>query len=191
MRPKLVVVTLLLGVVGLCLIGLLSGKFNRTEPEKPLPNPAIVESTNAQPAMVEPVATNPVTPTPQPAVTNVIATIPAEDYEAQKQRDLDAISDVLVSGNDDANALNVLASRFENVDPEVRKAAVEAALQLSNTNIIPQLNTALEHLKDPHDKAAILDAIAYLQLPSGNQITNAWEIELLKQKSMKAKQLPH
>ena len=85
----------------------------------------------------------------------------------------------------------VLASRFENVDPEVRKAAVEAALQLSNTNIIPQLNTALEHLKDPHDKAAILDAIAYLQLPSGNQITNAWEIELLKQKSMKAKQLPH
>ena len=63
-------------------------------------------------------------------------------------------------------AMLEVASRLENSDAEVRTAARESAVHLGDTNIIPYLNSALNNLKDPREKVAIMDAIAYLQIPS-------------------------
>ena len=157
MRPKIVVVTLLLGVAGLLVIGLLRGMLNRNESEKPLANQTAVDSNSSKVPTRELATTNPTNTQVKPDENRIIATTPTEDYAAQKQRDLDAISDLLVSGSDSPEAVNALAGRFENVDPEVRVSAREAAVQLDNTNFIPQLQTALEHLQDLKEKAAILD----------------------------------
>jgi hypothetical protein len=60
--------------------------------------------------------------------------------------------------------------KVTNPEKEVRKAALEALMQLNDTNAIPRLQQAVKSLEDPHDKSAVLDAIAYLQLP--DTITN-------------------
>jgi hypothetical protein len=175
-------------VAGLVVIGLLRGMLNRNESEKPLANQTAVDSNSSKVPTRELATTSPTNTQVKPAENSILATTPTEDYAAQKQRDLDAISDLLVSGSDSPEAVNALAGRFENVDPEVRASAREAAVQLDNTNFIPQLQTALEHLQDLKEKAAILDAIAYLQLPADSPITNAWEIKMLNERARKINQ---
>jgi hypothetical protein len=89
-----------------------------------------------------------------------------EQTAFQKQKDLDAVNDALLSSDGDPRAMLEVASRLENSDAEVRTAARESAVHLGDTNIIPYLNSALNNLKDPREKVAIMDAIAYLQIPS-------------------------
>lgn len=167
MRPKIVVFTLLLGAGALILIGLLSGRLNQPAPE----NPLTAAASNSVAGTNPPPITQPEVTLPPPAVqtkeTNVIATTPAEDLVARKEKDLDAIRDAVVSGSDDPGAtLQAIASRLENENDEVRAAAREAAVQVDDTNMIPYLTSASDHLKDPHEKVALLEAIVYLQLPS-------------------------
>ena len=169
MRPKIVIITLLLGTGVLVLVGLLHGLLNRPEPVEPIAESRAtpVELTNPPPITQPEV--KPLQPKVEPAETNIIATTPAEDRAGQKEKDLDAISDALVSGNNDsAGAIHAIASRLENEDDEVRTAAREAAVHVGDTNIIPYLTSALDHLKNPREKVAIMDVIAYLQLPSAS-----------------------
>ena len=182
MRPKIVIITLLLGVGALVLIGVLHEKLGKPLAENPVAGSGGVpaELTNTPTVELAKPEVSPIQPEVKPAVTNVIATTTDEDHAAQKEKDLEAISAVLVSG-DDAGGLFAIASRLENVDDEVRTAAREAAVHLGDTNIIPYLNSALEHLKDPREKVAIMDAITYLQLPSAsdNSVTNGAEAQPL------------
>lgn len=164
MRPKIVVITLLLGVGVLVLIGVLPGILAKRESEKPLAGSggAPVELTHMpSPKMAQAEV--------KPAEISIIATTSDEDRAAQKEKDLEAISDVLISGDDDPQAIFAIASRLENTDVEVRTAAREAAVHFGDTNVIPHLASALDHIKDPREKVAIMDAIAYLQLPSASE----------------------
>jgi len=129
-------------------------------------------------------------PEVKPAETNIIATTTDEDRAAQKEKDLDAIRDALVSVNDDSSgAIQAIGSRLENAEEEVRTAAREAAVHFGDTNIIPYLASALEHIKDPREKVAIMDAITYLQLPSAsdNSVTNGAEAQPLDLNALGAK----
>jgi hypothetical protein len=47
----------------------------------------------------------------------------------------------------------------------VRKAAVQALVQLNATNAIPALEQALGLTEDPREKIVLMDAISYLKLP--------------------------
>jgi hypothetical protein len=164
-------------------MGVIHGKFN-----KPQPPAQAVDSSNSVRAESTTPAQSPVMGQPEvkPAETNIIATTTDEDRAAQKEKDLDALSDALVTGINDPGAVYAIASRLENVDQEVRTAAREAAVHLGDTNIIPYLNTAVEHLKDAREKVAILDAIAYLQMPS-DTMTNGAEAQLLDVNALGAK----
>lgn len=161
MRPKIVFFTLLLGVGALVLIGVLHGMLGKPESENPLAGSggAPAELTNTPSLELA-------QPEVKPAATSIIATTSAEDRATQKEKDLEAISDVLISGDSDPRAVFAISSRLENADEEVRTAAREAAVHLGDTNVIPYLASALEHLNDSREKVAIMDAIAYLQLPS-------------------------
>lgn len=190
MRPKIVIITLLLGVGALVLIGVLHEKLGKPLAENPVAGSGGVpaELTNTPTVELAKPEVSPIQPEVKLAVTNVIATTTDEDHAAQKEKDLEAISAVLVSG-DDAGGLFAIASRLENEDAEVREAAREAAVHLGDTNIISYLNSALEHLKDPREKVAIMDAITYLQLPSasGNSVTNGAEAQPLDLNALGAK----
>ena len=192
MRPKIVIITLLLGVGALVLIGVLHEKLGKPVAENPVAGSGGVpaELTNTPTVELAKPEVSPIQPEVKLAVTNVIATTTDEDRAAQKQKDLDAISDALVSGNNDpAGAIQTIASRLENSDDEVRTAAREAAVHVGDTNIIPYLTSALDHLKNPREKVAIMDAIAYLQLPSAsdNSVTNGAEAQPLDLNALGAK----
>jgi len=178
MRPKIVLFLLLIAASTLTLVGLLSGRLHQPRPESPLTTETSnsVAGTNPQPRTPLEAKLQP--PADQPGGTNVIATTQAEDVAAQKEKDLDAIRDALVTGNDDpAATLQAIASRLENNDEEVRAAARVAATQVGDTNMIPYLTSASDHLKDPREKAAIFEAIAYLQLSSS--VTNSDDAMLM------------
>jgi len=86
-----------------------------------------------------------------------------------KEKDVEAVNEALANGHDDPLAMLEIAKRLENPDAEVRTAAREAAVHLGDTNILPYLNAALDNLQDPREKVAIMDAIAYLQIPLAPQ----------------------
>jgi hypothetical protein len=67
---------------------------------------------------------------------------------------------------DDLDSLNTLLSELGNREPEIRKAALDAIVQFDSRDAIPKLEDAELQADDPHEKAAIADAIEFLQLPS-------------------------
>ena len=158
MKPKFVLVILLLGVAALALMGIIHGVVNKREgPAQPSP---VVPPEKAEASQ-----TTSNVPVNAQATSNIAMTA-NEQTAFQKQKDLDAVNDALLSSDGDPRAMLEVASRLENSDAEVRTAARESAVHLGDTNIIPYLNSALNNLKDPREKVAIMDAIAYLQIPS-------------------------
>jgi hypothetical protein len=67
--------------------------------------------------------------------------------------------------NDDASRDAILAE-MRNPDKEVRKAALEAAIQFGSRSVVPTLRDVAEETEDAGEKAAILEAIDYINLPS-------------------------
>ncbi len=68
--------------------------------------------------------------------------------------------------NDDRESLNTILSELNNRDPQVRKAAVEAAVQFGSRDAIPNLMDAAAQTDDPQEKADIMEAIQFLKLPT-------------------------
>ena len=55
-------------------------------------------------------------------------------------------------------------------DPEVRKAALDALMQLGDTNAIPGLEDIVKEIQDPREKVAMMDAIQFLKLPDFDSV---------------------
>ena len=150
----------------LALLGVLHGLFSKSRGPGETSAP-----TNANPPIVAEPQTN--------LGTNIIASTPEEDRAAQKQKDLDSISEALIAGDGDPRSLIAVENGLENQDPEVRGAAREAAMHLGDTNIIPYLNGALQNAQDPREKVAIMDALTYLETPSRADTIDPSEMEAL------------
>lgn len=71
---------------------------------------------------------------------------------------------------DDPPALDTILSELTNRDPEIRQAALEATVQFRSRDAIPRLLDAAAQIDDPHEKAAIADAIEFLKLPALNEV---------------------
>jgi HEAT repeat protein len=71
---------------------------------------------------------------------------------------------------DDSQSLNTILSELSNRDPRIRRAAVDASVQFGSRDAIPNLEDAAAQTDDPHDKAAILDAIEFLKLPTISEV---------------------
>jgi hypothetical protein len=86
-----------------------------------------------------------------------------------------------LASHDDAASLDIILSELTNREPEIRKAALEATLQVRSREAIPRLMEAAEQTDDPREKTAIADAIEFLKLPTlgevmdklGERATNA------------------
>ena len=67
---------------------------------------------------------------------------------------------------DDSASLDMILSELNNGNPEIRQAAVDAAVQFGSRDAIPRLMEAAAQTEDPKEKSAILDAIEFLKLPT-------------------------
>jgi hypothetical protein len=116
----------------------------------PVPN-TFKESSAAQAASGE---INPAEPSP---------TSPEGRQKAFIASRIEELQDLAME--DDDASLGVIVSELSNREPAIRQAAVEAAVQFGSRDAIPALLAAEQQAEDSHEKAAIRDAIEFLQLP--------------------------
>ena len=97
--------------------------------------------------------------------TNIVATTPTQDHEAAVVAQLDKIKEALLDGGADPHLVEAIREQLSHPEAEVRKAAVEALMHLNDRGAIPKLKEALARVQDSREKASIMDAIDYLEIP--------------------------
>jgi HEAT repeat protein len=90
-----------------------------------------------------------------------IAPATHEEYVAKR---ISALQDLGMEN--DSDSLNSILNELDNEDPEIRQGAVEAAVQFGSRDAIPRLMDAADKTSDPKEKAAILEAVEYLNTPT-------------------------
>jgi hypothetical protein len=68
--------------------------------------------------------------------------------------------------NDDPSSLDQIFAELGNSHPRIREAAVEAVKQFGSTNAIPRLKEAIAQTENTKEKAALAEAIDFLETPS-------------------------
>jgi hypothetical protein len=157
MRSKTVFFIILSAIILLGGLALLRGLLKQDE----TPEVAVVSVTETNPAQV-------VVRTPVEQPTNIVATTPEQDRQAGIEKNLDLLKDALLVGNTNETYFAAVLERFTHPEAEVRQAAVQTAVHLGDARAIPSLKQALQKIEDPKEKAAMIDAIAYLELPDSS-----------------------
>jgi hypothetical protein len=163
MRPKTVLIVFIAGVALLGLLILAKGLAGKGS------NPGGDGVTQAVTAAT---STAPTVATAEPVKSGVVAMTPQEEEKWRVDKALDEIRDDLAN----SRPVNLLG-KLNSQDKEVRQEAVAAIKALDYTNGIPQLVAAMDSTSDIKEKAAIQEAIEFLQLPTGN---SAEELAALK-----------
>lgn len=135
----------------------------------------------APPAAPEPVAAEPAPQAAAPsklwAVTaHSTDTIPETDENQPSDHGLNdpaaekvaQLTDLAMSS--DPASLKTIVSELNDGNAQVRRAAVAATVQFGSADAIPALRNQLSLTDDPREKAAIQDAIDFLQLPAADSL---------------------
>jgi hypothetical protein len=83
------------------------------------------------------------------------------EYVRKRVAELDTLS-----MNNDASSRDAILSELQNSDRSIRSAALEAAIQFGDRSVLPRLQDVADGTEDPIEKAELLEAISYLNLPS-------------------------
>jgi HEAT repeat protein len=93
-----------------------------------------------------------------------MADTPEAKQEAYVIKRVDELQDLGMEN--DSESLDTILSELNNRDPRIREAAVDAVVQFGSRDAIPKLEDAAAQTENPKEKAAILDAIEFLKLPT-------------------------
>jgi hypothetical protein len=162
MRPKVVILIFVagFGLLGIMFVlkGVMAGHAGDAGGQTP-DTPANVNLQSA-PTNEQVVQVN-------PGYSNTAAS-PEQVRAAAVEIELDSIQTLLgeADGENHSKIIQALIDKVENPEPEVRKAALAALVQLNDTNAVPALKQVVDHIKDPRAKVAVMDTIDYLNLPS-------------------------
>ena len=162
MRPKIVILILVAGFGLLAIIVVLKGVMAGHSGNAGGQAPATEANAGLQFA-----ATNVQVVQVNPDSTNTAAS--SEQMRAAAiEKELDAIQELQGEADGDNNPTIISALLEKVVHPEqaVRAAALNALKHLNDTNAVPGLQQAVEHIQDPRGKVAVLDVIDYLKLPN-------------------------
>ena len=170
MRPNVVIALVLLGAAVVVPWLLLHRENNAptVQQNAAAANPAAPSvakpetSVSSRPDVTETAAVN-----ANMATNNQLNTVES-NQEAYVEERVSQLGDLGM--DDDPASLNTILSELNNRDPRIRKAAVDAAVQFGSRDAIPRLTDAATQTDDPREKAAILDAIDYLKLPSLTEV---------------------
>jgi hypothetical protein len=155
MRPKIVILTLVVAIGLVALAALLKGVLG---------GGASQEAKAPEPPPAEPASPTATSPPVSPNSSNTAAIL-EQLRVAEVDRELDQIRELQAGGADNPNTTGLLLGKVTHREPVVRKAALEALVQLNDTNAIPGLEQATSLIGDPREKVALMDAVAYLKLP--------------------------
>jgi hypothetical protein len=155
MRSKIVMLTLVVavGLVALAVVlrGVMAGRGPVVDTAPP-PGPETPVATNVQSLPVNPNSSN-------------TAAVVEQLHAAEVAKELEQVLQLQAQGPTSPDTISLLLSKLTHQEPEVRKAALEALVQLNATNAIPGLEEALKLTEDPREKVALMEAINYLKLP--------------------------
>ena len=163
MRPKVVAAILLLAVGILGVAVLISRAFHPTRGgEVPGNLPVAQAETNISPEKGFPVsARRPVANAGENfAHPPVIQETNHADYVFDRVAELTALA-----MNDDSASLETIWSELSNPDKEIREGALEAVVQFGDRSVVPRLRQLATEREDPVEKANIIAAADYLELP--------------------------
>jgi HEAT repeat protein len=126
------------------------------------------ETREASAVLQDPATANPASTGPaEPALTNgsaieVRGTV--AEHETYVEKRVAELQDLAM--DNDPKSLQVILSELTNRDPEIRQAAVDAAVQFGSRDAIPKLTDAASQTDDAVERAQMLQAADYLKLPS-------------------------
>jgi len=180
MRPKVVIPVLALGAALLLLFVLLGQRLGAPIGPFPAQNLAAEakgKASNQERLPPAAVKTRTDGMAPEPGAPRPFAgsnVPPTDSAEARHAAYVGArIGELLdLAMNDDPASLESILSELNNPDPEIRKGAVEAAVQFGSRDAIPRLAEARVRTDDPEEKSALAKAIEFLKLPSLTEIAN-------------------
>ena len=156
MRPKIVILILVAAIGLIALAAVLKAVMEGEAPQ---------QAKAPEPTAEQPAPAAAVMPRISPNSSNTAAML--EQLRAQElEKQLDQVRQVQADGANNPQSTALLLRQVMSQEPEVRHAALEALVQLDDTNAIPGLEEALAFVNDPGDKAAIQQAIEYLKTPS-------------------------
>lgn len=76
------------------------------------------------------------------------------------------VEDIAPATTENAVAIGAIVADLEKPDPVTRREALQRARDLGDRAIVPQLRQIAAYTSDAEEKAAILDTIDFLNLPS-------------------------
>ncbi len=178
MRPKIVIAVLLLGALlagSLRLLRQAGGQSQQTAPAAsaaPDTSPGLTHTGGAPVPGPRPTAgiadaTKPAATGPKPAGTEDSDSSQAR-HRAYVESRVAELLDLGAQG--DPASLETILSELTNRDPAIRRAALGAAMQVRSRDAIPRLVEAALQTDDPHERAAIADAIEFLKLPALGEV---------------------
>jgi len=165
MRPKVVILTLVAAFGLLAIVAVLKGVGGKNVDEAngaAGPQLAVEADANAQATNI-----NGHLHGVNPTSSNALAM--AEQIRAAGiAAEMETIQSILgqADGTNNPTVIAALIEKMAHPEAEVRKGAVDALIQLNDTNAVPGLQLASETIKDPREKVSVMDAIDYLKLPS-------------------------
>jgi hypothetical protein len=178
MRPKIVIVVLLVGIAGIAAIFWLKHAATPVQPAPP-----VIASQEAAPAVPPTSITSNATPA-KPVATFANAPVEktisrpaadtnalAEAHDAMVQAEVDKLTEL--QANDDAASLHAILADLTNSDKEIRAAAVESTIQFGSRDAIPVLQDLAAHTTAPDEKKNLLDAADFLALPTTSEAREA------------------
>lgn len=160
MRPKVVIAVLVLAVGLLGALALLSKVANRLTSPGTSTEAAANPSSNSRSTQIQKppaLASESVAPSPvvlQPQTNHA-------EYVHQRVAELNALA-----MNNDSATLETILSELRNPDRQIRKGALEATIQFEDRAAIPRLREIAAETDDEDEKADLLAAADYLNLPS-------------------------
>ncbi|MGA2244473.1 MAG: HEAT repeat domain-containing protein [Verrucomicrobiota bacterium] len=157
MRPKIVILTLVIAFGVLGAVALLKGVAQKpvTDSGDGAAATNIVQKSGPADTSVPSATANPGAPGSDELRAAVIA----------KEQDQIRILQSEIDGTNNPVIIAALLDKMNNPEAEVRKAVVQALIEINDTNAVPGLQKAADNLSDPREKVAALDAITYLKAP--------------------------
>jgi hypothetical protein len=168
MRPKIVILTILVAFGILGLIALLKGVTGGHSGDAGGQKPAVEASVESPTAATNDQVVQVVQVNPNSSNT---AAITEQLRAAEVENEVNQIQNLQgeADGTNNPIIITALLDKLSHPEAEVRKAVLDALKQLNDTNAVPGLEHAAENIKDPREKVAVLDTIDYIKLPSATE----------------------
>ena len=116
------------------------------------------------------------TPTP-PVIAHSDGTRPTATPSGVKDQDETAqarqrVAELMaLAMNNDSNSFNAIWGELFNKDKAIRAGALEALVQFGDRSAVPRLRDLADRTADPDEKASILSAADYLELPTLDELS--------------------